>query len=489
MRLPDCVPEILKEAGPVYQETGLLRRLHLLLESLDAEYQNNEEVLSWRLVAAVSQGAYRELLPEIEAFLKSTEAPTLRARYAGVLVDPQRQFDEATRAAVQNPSPLSLFQLGRLHPNPVEGADILKTSVRMAEEGGRPYEIARNAGALAQRLLHVGSFEQSATWAEWALRVFDQHQLEDGDRRLQLLNIWAYSRLLIGQTVGLDAVLREAASALGHTELEIATVFRSTLSELELIRGNLDEAERLTQENLMQSPRHLLGEYAVAAVRVLLEKGDLKQALLEGRRAAEPTSGEADRYALPGMLALGMAQALEQPEASRSHLTPVMNAHGLSYEYRSVAALYTIIANKGDFGTIPASQQDFLKTIPLGGLKLLSGPERVFSGVWQKLRGEEMPLHINLLGPTQVVLRGSPIKLPKRLLEILTMLALHPGGLSLEVLHDLLRDEHASTPAGAYPACARLCLSAPNPTSLSFPSNSMPRYVNSSSTKADYGRP
>lgn len=36
------------------------------------------------------------------------------------------------------------------------------------------------------------------------------------------------------------------------------------------------------------------------------------------------------------------------------------------------------------------------------------------------------------------------------------MLALHPGGLSLEVLHDLLRDEHASTPAGLNVSVSRL---------------------------------
>ena len=457
MRLPERVPEVLEEAGPVLQEAGLLKRLHLLLESLDAEHQRNETVLSWRLVAGVSQDAYRPFLPEIESFLKDHEAPRLRARYAGVLVDPERQFGEATRAAARDPSPLSLFQLGRFHPDPAVGADILRNSVRLAEEGGRPYEVARNAGALAQRLLHTGRFEQSATWAEWALRFFDQHGLRDGDRRLQLLNIWAYSRLLIGQTVGLDPVLKEAARALDATELWLATLFRSTLGELELVRGNLAEAERLAQDNLMQSPRRLLGEHAVFAVRVLLEKGDLKQALLEGRRAFELTAGEADRYALPGALALGMAQTAAQPDAARPHLTPVMNAAGLSYEYRSAAALHLLVAHKGDTSAIPEGQLELLKTIPLGGLKLLSGPEQVFSGVWQKLRGTERPLHINVLGTPRVLLRGERLKLPKRLLEILTLLGLHPEGLSLEALHNLLYDDvQESTPAGLNVSVSRL---------------------------------
>lgn len=58
MSLPERVAEILKEAGPVYQDQGLLARLHLLLESLEAPARYAEEVLEWRLVAAYSQSAH-----------------------------------------------------------------------------------------------------------------------------------------------------------------------------------------------------------------------------------------------------------------------------------------------------------------------------------------------------------------------------------------------------------------------------------------------
>lgn len=441
MKLPACVPEVLKEAGPVYQDQGLTGRLYLLLQSLEAKYQNNEEVLSWLLVAAVGRGEHRELLPRIEQFLSLYEASDLRARYAGTLRDADMQLAETKRAAAYLPSPLNLWQLGRLHPNITEGIDILTKSVKLAEEHGRPYDVARNAGALSQRLLHAGSFEQASIWAEWALRVFDQHQLKDGDRRLRLLNIWAYSRLLIGETVGLDVILRGAQKALANAELGLVNLFRSTLAELELTRGNLEEAERLAADNLMQSSRQLLGTHAVTAVRILLEKGDTKQALLEGRRAYELTSGEGDDYALPAALALGMAQSSERPRLSRDHLVRVMSAPNLASEYRASAALHLLNPDSGNQELVPEDQIRFLKTIPYAGLKLLSGPERVFYSVWQDLAGINLPLRINVLSRSQVTLNAQQLELPPRLLEILTLLALHPGGLTLEALHTALYED------------------------------------------------
>lgn len=386
-------------------------RLYLLLRSLSEEHQDNEEVLAWLLLSAGSRGEHRELLPRVERFLASNEAPHLRLRYAATLHDAHEQLAQAQRAAAQEPSPLALFQLGRLHPEPSEGVAVLKKSVRVAEAYGRPYDVARNAGALAQRLLHMGSFRQASIWAEWALRFFDEHQLKDGDRRLRLLNIWAYSRLLIGEGVGLDAMLRVAERALTHTELGLADLFRSTLAELELARGNVAAAERLAAENLSRSPRRLLGVHAVTAVRVLLEKGKIKQALSEGRRAFELTAGEGDDYALPAVLALGMAQSYGESD-SNHYLVRVMDAPSLAYEYRAAAALYLLSPHNKKQVVVPKKHIDFLKTVPLGGLKVLSGPEHVFSGVWQGLLGTKLPLHIRVLGEPRVTLDAQPLELP-----------------------------------------------------------------------------
>ena len=95
MSMPERVAEMLEEAGPAYQAEGLLARLHLLLTSLDDEYQRHEKVLEWRLVAGFDQSDYIGLLPTIKAYLEDNEAPELRARYAGVTVDPNTRFAES----------------------------------------------------------------------------------------------------------------------------------------------------------------------------------------------------------------------------------------------------------------------------------------------------------------------------------------------------------------------------------------------------------
>lgn len=454
MKSPSRVPEVLKEAGPVYQEKGLLGRLYLLLQNLDAVDQDNEEVLSWLLVAAINRGEYRELLPKIEQFLDVHEAPSLRARYAATLTDTQARFREAQRAASYEPSPLTLFQLGRIHPNPEEGIAILTKGLRLAEAYGRYYEVARNAGVLAQRLIHAGKFEKAAIWSEWALRFFDQHQLKDGERRLRLLSTWAYSRLLIGESVGLDSVLRDAERALARTELDLVGIFRSTLAELELSRGNLVEAERLAADNLMSSPRRLLGVHAIPMVRVLLEKGDVAQAIKEGRRAFELTSGEDENFSLPAALALGMAQSVEQPEAACGQLIRVMNMDTLPYEYRAAAALHLLVGeNKAKVSDV---QVQGLKTIPLGGLKLLSGPASVFSSLWQELSGLDVPLYIKALGTPSVTLHNQVVNLSPRTLEILVVLALQPDGLTLEELYTALYEESQVLPEGLKVKISRL---------------------------------
>ena len=452
MSLPDRVPEVLKDAGPAYQEEGLLGRLRLLLESLDDP--NSEEVLSWRLVAAGSQGDHAPLLPVIQTFLRRFEAPELRARYAVTLTHPQERFAEAQRAAKAKQTPLTLFQLGRLHTNPDAGVTILRESVRLAERHGRPYDVARNAGGLAERLVHVGRFGEAASWAEWALRLSDAQGLKDGDRRLRLLNTWAYARLLIGQSVGLGVPLREANSALDHTGLDLAVLFRSTLANFELVRGDLAEAERLASDNLWRSPRRYLGRFTVPLVRVLLEQGRVTEALHEAQRAVFLTEGEAPSYALHARLALGMAQAYTHPERARENLQPVLDEASFSADRRAGAALYLLKVDPGRERLSAA--RDLLAPLPLAGLKLLSGPETAFSPIWAGVLGREVPLQIRVLGAREVWLEGRPLELSLRNSELLVLLALEPGGTSLEELHAKLYNDEATGAVALRSAVSRL---------------------------------
>lgn len=438
MTLPEQVAELLPVAGPVYQEQGLFGRLHLLLESLDERYQQHEEVMSWRLLAAANLGKQQDILPQVAEFLESHEAPSLRARHVAAIADPERAFSEAKRAASAASTPLTLFQYGRVHPDANEGVAMLRKSIQLAEHQDNSYAVSRAANSLAERLIHLGHYEDAANWLEWALRNFDQHGLKDGQRRLMLVNNWAYARILIGQTTGLETMLLETQQHLESALPLLAVLFKSTLADLELVLGNLSAAEKLAQANLLESPRLITGYYTVPLVRILLEKGDVQTALSEARRSVTLTAAEADVYHFPSLLALGMALSFADPRAAFEPLNTVMTHPKLGSQQRTMAALHLLFANSQREQVRDALPQDVqiqFKDLAPTGLKLFSGPEHAFTSIWAQILGEDALLNIRVLGAKEVWFEGQPLQVSLQMVEILSLLALNPKGLSTESLH------------------------------------------------------
>lgn len=442
MSLPGQVADIIDVVAPAYQEQGLFHRLHLLLESLDAVFQTGESVLAWRLLAAYYVGEHAALLPEVEAFLEAHEAPVLRARYAGIVRDPEKQFTEAKRAAGFHSTSLTLFQYGRLHPDHQEGITILRAALRLAETQHSHYDAARNAGALAERLIHLGRYAEAADWSEWAVRLFDKANLKDGPRRLRLLNNWAFARIMIGQTAGLYDEIRETLTHLSYLQdsmSDLVVLFRSTLADLELVLGHTELAEEHAEKNLTQSPRLLLGRYSVPLVRVLLEKGAVTLAVRHAERVARLTAGEAPRYHQPAQLALGMALAFHAPEQAIPLLTPVMHDRDLLAHYRLTAAFYLRYLDAST--VVPEDILELYGQLSPSGFKLLCGPDEAFRVLRGDVLGEIEPLQIRVLGNASVFYEGKRLNLSSGALEILVLLACNPEGLSLEALHTKLYED------------------------------------------------
>lgn len=461
MSMPERVAELLGESGPAYQEQGLLARLHLLLESLDDVYQQSEKVLEWRLVAGFSQSDYVKLLPAIEAYLENNEAPELRARYAGVISDPAVRFAQAQRAAAAAATPLTLFQLGRVHLNGKRAHAILQQSVRSAEASGRPYDITRNAGELADRLIYIGRFSEAATWSDWALQTFDRKGLKDGQRRLRLLYTSATARIITGHTSGLQNPLVEAKEASDCAELSVATDIRAALANLDLVQGNLDEAELLATENFERSPRWSLGDAAVPLVRILLERGKFAEALERAQYAVALTTGESDFISLPASLALGMVYTAIKPDAARGALLPVVNEPDIEASFRITAVLHLMKLGSLQIADLDSEMQELLQTLAPTGFHLFCGPEPAFTEVWNTLMAQHVPLRIRVLGQEEVWLNDKRLELSERALEILVLLALHPEGLTPEVLHSYLYDDEDTTLVALRSAVSRLRALAP----------------------------
>jgi tetratricopeptide (TPR) repeat protein len=455
LAVPELVGDLIRQAGPAYQERGLTQRLHLLLSALPLPYAVLERVLEWRLVAAVAAGDVGAVIPAVDAHLAAHVAPELRARRAGVMANPAG-FAQAEAAVAARRTPLTLWQYGRLHPEPAVAARLLEESVRLAEEVGSAFEVARSAGTLGAKLLHQGDFARARAWIQWALEVFDQHQLRDGARRLVLVNDLAYARVLTGDLAGLHASLADAAPALDGTLPNVARLFRSTWAALELVSHRPEAARDLLEPVVAGSPRGRHAAYAHQLVRVWHELGDHEEAGRLADDAVALAAGAGEHAELVARLARGMADAVgwsaagsdpRDPRGERAadDLLDVVLAATLPAELRLPAALHYLLLRPDAGHHVPADLARVLGDLHRAALHLFSGPPALFEPVWDKLRAGGPSLRLRFFGAGGCRIAGEVVELTPRMAEVALALTLHPTGLSRDALNDFL------TPDGQAP--------------------------------------
>lgn len=462
LRAPELVDDLLRTAGPRYQEEGLLRRLHLLLSALPEGYARTERVLEWRIPAALAADDYHDTFEDADAFLRTHSAPALRARRAGTLPH-AAGFALAEQAVQARRTPLTVWQYGRLHPNRESGIRLLRESVQLAEEQGTRYDVARNADSLATKLSQMGEFARAASWARWALDVFDREQLLDGNRRLLILNNLANARIMSDDLVGLRGLVEDARTLVEDSLPLLAAQFRSTLAQLELADDDTEAALALLDHTYRSSHRRHRARYGYQLVRVLAAAGRLDDAATIARDVTEiSAAGEPHERPLAA-LARGIVGALAGEEAAANDLLEAMLDIDLVAEQRLTATLYYLLASKGAAHNVPADLVPLLAALPRTGLKVLSGPPQRFEAIWATLAGPSTKLALKFLGRTEVRYRGREVQLPQRLAEAAFALALHPDGLTREELNTFLTPEgHAPfTPGGMRSLMTRLRSSLP----------------------------
>jgi tetratricopeptide (TPR) repeat protein len=435
MSAPELVDGLLPLAGPEYQQRGLLRRLHLLLSALDAPWSNAERTLEWRLVAGVAENDLQELIPAIDLHLQLHDAPDLRARRAALLPSPLGQR-EAGRAVQLARTPLTLWQYGRMHKDNEAAITLLQESVQLAEKAGDPYSISRNAGALAERYLHDGQFHEAVHWSQWALRMLERNDINDGFRRLRLLNNWAFARILTGDVTGLRRLLLDLGSGLDEAAPSLVDVIRTTLASLELAHGDAEAARKVLDVPFAGTGRSNQARHAYRRIRVLLETGDLDEARHIASEALALASSEVPLLRQSARLAHAMVLAFTGDAAALPPLLDVMNDPQVPMEDRLTASLYAQLLDR----TVraPGNVGRILTGLTPIALQVLSGPEVRFRSIWRNVLGESTPLEIRVLGQPDVRLDKEPLTLTKRMWDVLTALAWHEKGLSDEQLHDFL---------------------------------------------------
>lgn len=437
---PAAVPEVLSEAGHVFHERGLHARLRTLLEALPEPFRQGEVVLYWRLTAASRvAGAAEALRAEVETHLAANEAPELRALYAGALLPPEKLVAEAERAYRARATPFTLFQYGRsLVAQPLKSLELLREAVNVAEGEGRPYDVARNAGLYASRLIFAGRYREAVHWGGWALTHFHRHGLGDEQRRLLLVNDLAYARLLTGQTAGLKAELEATERHLAEVIPDLARLFRTTLGDYQLVAGQREAALDTYAHNLERVPRRHLGTAILGVVRALMDLGRGADALAEAERVLALTRDEPAPYYAPAEFAHALARSQVTPREATSWLERYLEHETTRLHRKAQAALHLARAHLvlGDPGrarqAVQRAAAGFAELAP-SGFRLFAGPETAFRETFRLYLGGPR-LEARFLGRAELWFDDVPLALTPRELEVVTLLLLEPSGLSLDCL-------------------------------------------------------
>ena len=323
--------------------------------------------------------------------------------------------------------------------------------------------MARNAGTLTARLIDAGAYREAATWGGWALEHFDRHEVGDTQRRLYLLNNWAYARILIGDTAGLETLLRDGEAYLGQAFPGLLRLFRSTLGNYLVATERPAEALTYYRLNWEEADRWSLGVYGLNMVQALLslDVPEVKGATEIAERAFYMTKGEGWDYHYPALLARGLVLVHERPDEATSLLLQLLKnpAVPLVAPYAAMATLHLAQAQLS-YGK-PEEAKRLVAALPSrddlahSGLRLLSGSARFFSKIDHWCLGTEAPLELRFLGRTEVVYQGTPLLLPPQQRDIIMLLAYHTDGVSTEQLMAYLAGDR-SNHAALYAAISKL---------------------------------
>jgi hypothetical protein len=442
--LPDRVPGVLDEAGHVYHEAGLYKRLWELLDELPEPIKRHQYVLYWRLLAGWWQGIAEEVREDVEEHLVHYEAPELRALYAGTLASEEIAEAEAKRAYEEKKTPLTTFQYGQLHSDAEQGLEILRESVKIAERTKRPSHITRNASEYTRQLLFTGNYKESVYWGEWTLRKFDEFGLVNSQRKLVLTNDWAVARILTGETAGLKELLEETEVQFENVLPHIVRNLTETLGDYYLSQGNPSLALECYLKNLESEDREVAGYNALAVVQAYSHLNELTKALEYATRAYMLMKGEHWNLRYSSELAYGIALSLIEPRVGLNQLQHVQQEllkHGMPAHFQAQLVLYLAwvylqLDNQKAAIEIIKAHHRVLKELSETGLILLSGPKYLFKEVWELIDIDEKPaqLELRFLGRQEVRYQGKQLKLSPQMQEMLALLALNPNGLSLEQL-------------------------------------------------------
>ncbi|MCA9840003.1 MAG: hypothetical protein KC422_24045 [Trueperaceae bacterium] len=448
--LPEKVPEFLELAGNAYMNRGLYRRFYDLLLRLPEVLQETEEVLTWLVRAAKRFGESVKLRERVKSYLDTHEAPDLRAQYATNLATYEEGFAQAERAYRAKKTFLTMlhYAVSLHHKDARKSLEISEELLDFCRTHGDEWQRVQALGSSEPALLQLGQYTRASYVLEETLKAFDNYGSGDWQYRMHTLNNWAFTRIMIGETIGLGEILRKEEKALRDVYPALAFVFRSTLGDyflsqkdpnraLAYYQHNYDVLASVSAVHAKDFPPHVVRDL----VQCLLHLGDSEKAATVARKHYF-VSKESDYIETFNTLAYGMVLVMEQPEEALNLLGQAAGrfeqplvAPYLASTCIYMAKAYLLLGKREAAAKVLERGQIGLAEISETGFRLLSGPEEQFRDVFDLwFKRETPPLVLQFLGDPKVYIHNEAVQLYPKWQDVLALLALNPKGLNPEQL-------------------------------------------------------
>ena len=452
---PHKLDEVFAHAGSYFAAHNQQEYVWLALSGLEQKQRATPRTMLAFLDAAKDTGHLGEIQAEIEAFLKWQQAPDVQALHAILYLGAKTGLAAVEQAYAQKQTPLTAFALGRVigaRGDATRAESLFRISMRLSESEvvQDAFATVRAAWALGVELNIAGRYRESAHWLSWADDLYHAKHLNSPRLELLILNDQAYTQILLGQTMGLQASLERG---LAREFQGAAQLLPATLGDWHLAQKDAQTALHYYEMATSAARRNDICDAHPNLARCLAELGRADEALT----LAEQSYTLAYETRSQAGAALGLARLLVDCKPERA-----LNLAREAFELAPRASL------KAHAGAVLARlhwKQGNIQEAKLA-LKMSSSVRHELSGTGLVLlECEDLPeldgevatspgtLELKLLGHREIKLGDQDIVLADRQLELLCLLVLAPGGLSsLEIAQQLFGDEPKSIKA----ALARL---------------------------------
>lgn len=450
---PTKIGEVLDEAGNAYFERGHFNRFWRYLSVVPRWALRGEQSMYWLFNAAMAVNQWRTLLPMVDRYLQSHEAPELRSRRAASQLSGD-SIGEAKMAHQAKRTPETARALAFICQFRGEldmAADLYREALELAEAAGRPRHIVAASTGMAQVHLFAGRYERAQRWGAWAVQQHRGLGLGEELLRITATSVCGYARILVGAVHRARQVLETVRVRESMVGIPMMEGVISTLGDLSMAEGNYDEAVSWYRMNLDGASHQMYGSLANDLVLAYLLKGQVDEAMVVAAEAGEISRLSSEYQQTIADLALGcamlQADSHEGEELLRSALGRMRIRPMGPHRAQGALHLGRYLLRQGrseEARRLLEEHSEFIAELGDSGWLLLGGNGPQVMQLKRMFRVGEPEIELQLLGKRRLRNQGVDGNLSLRLAELLAMLAASPNGIRAEALGLALYGDRAN---------------------------------------------